>query len=216
MSLNTSLKSAMKSVTSEHSAQGVTLVLDMKDLDSEIAEQDNDARKMKARLARALNSIQELKTPDVQDFRLWHTNKEVRVIRFRVSKEAEGPFRQNAAAWIHTHFKGARLIGAKWYAVKADWVDKDSVSDPVTGMITEEACREFGEDNDVEVKQMKWLGRPKPGAQFASAVIKVASKEQAEKLLMARLIGKEVTCTGMTVEVSPFEDRRGPVICFRC
>jgi hypothetical protein len=55
---------------------------------------------------------------------------------------------------------------------------------------------------------MKWLGRPKERAEYASAVVKLATKEQAERLLWAKVGGKDVTFHGCSVEVSPFEDRR--------
>lgn len=216
MSMNTSLRSAIRSTVSDQGKQGVMLVMDMKELDKDILEQEDEPGKMRARLLRALRTIQGLEKLDIQDFKLWHTNNEVRVIRFRVSREEEGPVRQSAADWIHTHFKGARLIGPKWYAIKVDWIDKTLASDAETGRISEAAGQRFGQENGVEVRQMRWLGRPKEKAQHASAVVKVATKEQAERLLMARFTGKEITFGGASVEVSTFEDRRGPVACFKC
>jgi len=39
------------------------------------------------------------------------------------------------------------------------------------------------EENGVEVKLMRWSGRPKEYASYASAVAKLATKEQVEQLL---------------------------------
>src|SRR5947208_13841494 len=84
--------------------------------------------------------------------------------------------------------------------------------DTESGKVSKLAMERFGEENRVEVCTMRWLGRPRPSGQHASVVIKVATKEDAEKLL--RL--DSVTLGRGGIMVSPFEERRTPVACFRC
>jgi hypothetical protein len=59
---------------------------------------------------------------------------------------------------------------------------------------------------------MGWLGRPRPHGQHASAVVSVATKEDAEKLLKS----DSVTFGGGAVVISPFKERRTLVACFKC
>lgn len=74
----------------------------------------------------------------------------------------------------------------------------------------------FAKENEVQVKQMKWLGRPKDASLYVSTVIKAATKGEAEKLLCAQFQGKDVTLHGLSLKVSPFEIRWGPVACLNC
>jgi hypothetical protein len=85
------------------------------------------------------------------------------------------------------------LIGPKWYAVKADFIDRVFAKDLATGQISEEARRNFEEENGVKVNQMKWLGTPKEHALYGSAVIKLASREDADRLLSAEMRDEDVT-----------------------
>lgn len=55
--------------------------------------------------------------------------------------------------------------------------------DSESGKISQSAMERFGTENGVEVCAMRWLGKPRPSGQHASAVVKVASREEAEKLL---------------------------------
>ena len=215
-SMDTSIRSAMKSTTSEHAKRQTTMAIDLKDLERELGGQENDVQEIRIRIERAIRSIEGLGEIRLQDFRVRHTNQEVHFARFRIPKETESHIRQTAANWIHTHLRGAKLIGPRWYAIKVDWIDKALASDARTGQISDQTRETFGKENGVEVMQMKWLGRPKDRAIYASGVVKLATKEQAEKLLLARAQDEDVTIRGLSVEVSPFEDRRGPVACFKC
>src|SRR5438105_3907067 len=81
-----------------------------------------------------------------------------------------------------------------------------------SGKVSRSAMERFGTENGVEVCTMRWLGRLRPSGQHASVVIKVATKEDAEKLLRS----DSVTFRGGGIMVSPFEERRTPVACFKC
>ncbi|PVH92754.1 hypothetical protein DM02DRAFT_508362, partial [Periconia macrospinosa] len=113
---------------------------------------------------------------------------------------------------LEPQLPGARLIGPKWHAVKADWIEVPLAMEPDTGKVSRSAMERFGTENGVEVCTMRWLGRPRPSRQHASVVIKVATKEDAEKLLTS----DGVTFGGGGIIVSPFEERRTPVAYFRC
>ena len=78
--------------------------------------------------------------------------------------------------------------------------------------VSKSAMERFSIENEVEVCTMRWLEQPRPSGQHASVVIKVATKEEAEKLLRS----DSVTLGGGGIMVSPFEERRTPVACFRC
>ena len=112
--------------------------------------------------------------------------------------------------------KGARLIESTWYPIKVDFVMKREATDPETGAISQETREAFSEENAVEVKLMRWLGRPKEHTSYASAVAKLATKEQVEKLLQRQTDGEEVYLFGCMVKVSPFHDNRGPRSCYNC
>ena len=81
-----------------------------------------------------------------------------------------------------------------------------------SGKVSKSAIERFGVENGVEVCMMRWLGRPRPSGQHASVVVKVATKEDAEKLLRS----DSVSFGGGAIVVSPFEERRTPVACFKC
>jgi hypothetical protein len=80
-----------------------------------------------------------------------------------------------------------------------------------SGKVSKSAMKRFGTENGVEVCTMRWLGQPRPSEQHALVVIKVATKEEAEKLLRS----DSVTLGGGGIIVSSFEERRTSVACFR-
>ena len=107
---------------------------------------------------------------------------------------------------------GARLVGPKWYPVKVDFIEVALAMDAESGKVSKSAMERFGSENGVEVCTMRWLGKPRPSGQHALVVIKVATKEEAEKLLRS----DGVTFGGGGLMMSRFEERRTPVLCFRC
>jgi len=76
-----------------------------------------------------------------------------------------------------------------------------------SGKVSKSAMERFGVENGVEVCTMRWLGRPRPSGQHALVVVKVVTKEDAEKLLGL----DSVTFGGGAVIISSFEERRTPV-----
>ena len=74
----------------------------------------------------------------------------------------------------------------------------------------------FSNENGVEARQIRWLGKPKEYASHASTVVKLATKGQANKLLQEQDQGKEITMFGCTVEVSVFREDKGPRACHQC
>ena len=119
-----------------------------------------------------------------------------------MEKDKEAAFRQTTTQWPEPHIPRARLIGPKWYAVKADWVEVALAMDIDSGKVSKSAMERFGVKNGVEVCTVRWLGRPRPSSQHASVVVKVATKEDAEKLLRI----DSVLFGGGAIVVSPFEE----------
>jgi hypothetical protein len=74
----------------------------------------------------------------------------------------------------------------------------------------------FAKENNVEVKRMNWLGEPKPSASHASAVAKLATKEQVERLLRIQRDGTEKRMFDCMVEVLVFFEKNGPRACYQC
>jgi hypothetical protein len=84
--------------------------------------------------------------------------------------------------------------------------------DAESGKVSKSAMERFGTENGVEVCTMRWLGKSRTSGQHASVVIKVATKEEAEKLLRS----DGVTFGGGGLMMSRFEERRTRVLCFCC
>ena len=89
ISMATSIRSAMKSTTSEQNKKETTLAIDLKDLEKGLGEQGTRVQDVRTRIERALRSIEGLENLRLQDFRVRHTNQEVNFARFRVPKDAE-------------------------------------------------------------------------------------------------------------------------------
>lgn len=81
-----------------------------------------------------------------------------------------------------------------------------------SGKISRSAMERFGMKNGVKVCTIRWLGRLRPNRQHALAVIKVAIKEEAEKLLKL----DSVTFSGGGIIVSPFKKQRTLVAYSKC
>ena len=79
-----------------------------------------------------------------------------------MEKDKEAAFRQMTAQWLEPHIPGARLVGPKWYAVKADWVEVPLAMDIDSGKVSKSAMECFGVENGVEVCTMRWLGQLRP------------------------------------------------------
>jgi hypothetical protein len=79
------------------------------------------------------------------------------VIKFSVDKEKEAAFRQTTAEWLEPQLPGARLVGPKWYTVKADWVEVALAMEDDSGKVSRSAMERFGTENGVEVCTMRWL-----------------------------------------------------------
>ncbi|KAL2356354.1 hypothetical protein BJ546DRAFT_970762, partial [Cryomyces antarcticus] len=110
------------------------------------------------------------------------SSKSVRIV---ATKQEELIIRLTAESWTLA-IQGARLVAPKWYPIKVDWVEKSVATSTDSLGISESAQQRFGTENGIEVKRMAWLKRPNDGAQFGSAIVKVATKAEAEKLLSGR------------------------------
>jgi cell division septum initiation protein DivIVA len=188
------------------------LVIDVSRMGGEATERVANTEAAKQAIQQGMSGVERLAGAAIKDFRVWRANDNTSVIKFSVDKEKEAAFRQTTAEWLEPHLPGARLVGPKWHAVKADWIEVALAMEAESGKVSRSAMERFGTENRVEVCTMRWLGRPRPSGQHASVVIKVATKEEAEKLLQS----DSVTFGGGGIIVSPFEERRTPVACFKC
>ena len=188
------------------------LVIDVSRVGQGTAEKVATTEAAKQAIQQGMDGVERLAGTAVKGFRVWRANEGASVIKFSVDKDKEAVVRQTAADWLEPALPGARLVGPKWYPVKADWVEVALAMDAESGKVSRSAMERFGTENGVEVCTMRWLGRPRPSGQHASVVIKVATKEEAEKLLTS----DSVTFGGGGIMVSPFEERRTPVACFKC
>jgi hypothetical protein len=159
-----------------------------------------------------MGGVERLAEAAVKDFRVWQVNDSANVIKFSVDKDKEAAFRQTTVDWLDPQIPGARLVGPKWDPVKADFIEVTLAMDAESGKVSRSAMERFGMENGVEVCTMRWLEKPRPSGQHASVVIKVATKEEAEKLLRS----DGVTFGGGGLMISRFEERRTPVLCFNC
>lgn len=160
----------------------------------------------KRAIQQGMSGVERLAGAAIKEFRVWRANDSATVIKFSVDKEKEAAFRQTAAEWLEPQLPGARLVGPKWYAVKADWVEVALAMEADSGEVSRSAMERFGRENGVEVCTMRWLGRPRPSGQHAWVVIKVATKEDAEELLRS----DSVIFGGGGIMVSPFVRLKDP------
>jgi hypothetical protein len=188
------------------------LVIDVSRVGEGTAERVLTTETAKQAIQQGMNGVERLAGTTIKGFRVWRANEGASVIKFSVDKDKEGAVRQTTAEWLDPQIPGARLVGPKWYPVKADFIEVTLAMDVESGKVSKSAMERFGMENGVEVCTMRWLGRPRPSGQHASAVIKVATKEEAEKLLRS----DSVTFGGGGLMISPFEERRTPVQCFNC
>jgi hypothetical protein len=159
------------------------LVIDVSRAGDGTAEKVANTEVAKQAIQQGMSSVERLAGTAVKGFRVWRANEGTSVIKFSVDKDKEAAVRQTTADWLEPALPGARLVGPKWYPVKVDWIEVGLAMDAESGKVSRSAMERFGTENGVEVCTMRWLGRPRPSGQHASVVVKVATKEEAEKLL---------------------------------
>ena len=202
-SSNRSSRRSILKTASEQGVEGAAIAIDLHE--SDLADTEQARRKF----TEALRAVEGLSEIDFQDFKMFN-RKTSRSVRMVVTKQEEIIVRRTAESWTAV-IKGARVVPPKWYAVKVDWIEKSLATSSDSPGISESAQQRFGTENGIEVKRMSWLKRPKDEAQFGTAVVKVATKEEAEKLLRGR-----PTFGSGSVTVSPFDERRTPKVCYKC
>lgn len=168
-----------------------------------------DADQIQSKFIDTIRTIEGLEELEFLDFKVFD-RQNARSIRIVVTKQEEVLLRRTAETWIRT-IQGARIIAPKWYALKADWVEVSLTRSGDGPGISESARQRFGLETGIEVKRMTWLKRPKDGAQFGSAVVKVTTKTEAEKLLSGRH-----SFGGLSLTLSPFIEQKTPKVCYKC
>lgn len=90
----------------------------------------------KQAIQQGMNGVERLAGATVKDFRVWRVNDSASVIKFAVDKDKEAAFWQTTAEWLEPQIPGARLVGPKWYPVKADFIEVTLVMDADTGKVS--------------------------------------------------------------------------------
>jgi hypothetical protein len=212
-SVGQSIRSAMKKTAHTQEAD---IIIDLSKLDMEEHQGHDQVGRTKSRIIAAIRSIEGLETVELKRFMIRHTNNDVHIAYFRIGKEDEKVARRHASEWIDEFLKGAKLVEPRWYPIKIDFIPTFAADEHDKRRISKEAIDAFSRENDVEVKRMNWLGEPKPRASHASAVAKLATKEQVERLLARQRDGTEIRLFECMVEVSVFFEKNRPRACYQC
>lgn len=184
------------------------MVIDVSRVRGDVVDKVATTEVARQAIQHGMDGVERLAGATIKGFRVWRTDESASVIKFYVDKDKEAAFWQTTAEWLDPQIPGARLVGPKWYLVKADFVEATLAMDAES----KSAMERFGTENGVEVYTMRWLGKPRPSGQHALVVIKVATKEEAEKLLQL----DSVTFGGGGLIMLRFEERRTLVLCFNC
>lgn len=161
------------------------------------------------KMTEVLRGVDGLRGLEFLEFMLF-TRATSKSIRFTVSKEQEIIIRRVGEAWTRA-IPGARLVATKWFPVKVDFIETSLAAEVNSLNISESARQRIATENNVDGKRMTWLKQPKPGSQFGTAVMKLATKEDADKLLLGRpTFGKG------TVRAQTYVERRTPKVCYKC
>jgi hypothetical protein len=207
------IRSAMKKTAH---TQESDMIIDSSKLDMEGHQGHDQVGRTKNRIVAAIRSNEGLEAVELKRFMIRHTNKDVHLAYFRIGKEAEEIARRHASEWIDMFLKGAKLVEPRWYPIKIDFIPTFAADEHDRRKISKEAMDAFSRENNVDVKRMNWLGEPKPRASHASAVAKLATKEQVERLLALQRDGTEIRLFECMVEVSVFFEKNGPRACYQC
>ena len=170
-----------------------------------------DTRGVKKAMEEAPAQVEGTKGVVIRNLRAWNTKDGKRIVKFTVNKEQEDSIRSNATLWLEKALPGARLLAEKWYPVRVDYIEVSLATADGNPGITNSAMERFGTDNKVVVRSMRWMTKVTPTKQHASAVVKVATKEEAD-----RLIAHGCAQFGGECPVVPFDESRGTRACFSC
>src|SRR4051812_19701157 len=98
------------------------------------------------------------------------------------------------------------MIEEKWHPISVDFIEVALATINGETTIIESAKQRFGIENEVVVRNMRWLSRLQPGSikQHASAVVKLATKQEVEKLLQQGF----AVFGGMDCQVREFKEVR--------
>jgi hypothetical protein len=196
--------------------QEADMIIDSSKLDMEGHQGHDQTGRTKSRIEAAIRSIDGLETVELKRFMIRHTNKDVHLAYFRIGKEAEEIARRQVDEWINAFLKGVKLVDPRWYPIKIDFVPIFAADEHNKRKTSKEAIEAFAKEHNVEVKRMDWLGEPKPRASHTSAVAKLATKGQVERLLRTQRDGTETRLFDCMVEVSVFFEKNGPRACYQC
>ncbi|TKA61382.1 hypothetical protein B0A49_11269, partial [Cryomyces minteri] len=104
-STTTSQRSALRDPSKDPIGNGSRITMDLKLLNEEDTAELDTPPKIRDRLEKGLQSIEGLQDIKLKDFKMWHTNDSVKIIRFVVSKEEEKLIRQYSHEWVPAYLR---------------------------------------------------------------------------------------------------------------
>jgi len=116
-------------------------------LTTPLVQGDRKTEAARSIIQQGVSGVERLTGAAIKDFRVWRKDDSVSVIKFSVDKDKEAAFRQTTAEWLEPYIPGARLIGPKWYPVKADWIEVGLAMDTDSGKVSRSAMERFGTEN---------------------------------------------------------------------
>jgi hypothetical protein len=105
------------------------LVIDVSRVGEGTAEKVSTTETAKQAIQQGMDSVGRLAGTTFKGFRVWRANEGASVIKFSVNKDKEGAVRQTTVEWLDPQIPGARLVGPKWYLVKADSIEVTLATD---------------------------------------------------------------------------------------
>ena len=110
-----------------------------------------------------------------------------------------------------TAVPGARVLRDQLYPVKVDNANRTAVVDG-EGNILPGAEEALGAENNVKIAKISWLSKREAGKAYGSMVVYVTKGSDARRLLDNHYFD----LAGESAKTNVFEERVGPVQCYRC
>ncbi|KID94909.1 reverse transcriptase, partial [Metarhizium majus ARSEF 297] len=110
-----------------------------------------------------------------------------------------------------TAVPGARVLRDQLYKVKVDNANRTAVVDG-EGNILPGAEEALGAENNVKIAKISWLSKREAGKAYGSMVVYVTKGSDARRLLDNHYFD----LAGESAKTNVFEERVGPVQCYRC
>ena len=134
--------------------------------------------------------------------------------RFRVGDEENVKKVKENREWLVSHFEGAKIKEDTEYLVVVDGVDKETICNPTKTMIRPTAHEEIGQENNISISKIRFLGNGNPGRNKCSVILHMPDKREADQLTSRQYMefGDEMVFTRKFLPML----RNGPQRCYKC